>query len=550
MRDQLSGLRDTGRRWRLARVLDVHRGACLAIIAGLTAIVASRFDFIPIWDGAWYFERLEHAVRGPFGIEAYTGGHLSTTFYLIYGLIQQLSPGSVHLLNGTGLAFGILSIVAFAVLLRRQFPAPELRPELALVTGIFAVFPVFLADLFTLSPDYPAMVFVVVFLAALCSRRPRLAFVFGLAATFCKESGAALVCAVAVIYTIVFHLRGARAGKVGRRQILAGARLFLPTMCYGLYLSVFVLNGASTHPTAWPTLVREMPISVSRLILDFDLSERMLRAYLTDVFVMNFNWLLTLPILGLLGCLLVLWVVGRSPLTTVPFQEFALFNGLTLAAAVYITTRYRHFNNPRYLLICFPPLMLVAYGSLLSLVKVRWLRLVYLAAAAALIGASTVQTIDPVSKRISGTFAFGAHDLLVLDSTKPVLMLRDELVYNLEYQYVHYLFDDLLAAVKPDENTWILSGLATCFYLPGRVDRLTFHRTLRLEDTIDVNMRCHDVAILPELLKKNARVFYADFPNTRDPQYLAVVLRKFRQVEHATLSRDGYSIDLFRLEPP
>ncbi|MEZ4548259.1 MAG: hypothetical protein R3B51_11315 [Thermodesulfobacteriota bacterium] len=58
-----------------------------------------------------------------------------------------------------------------------------------------------------------------------------------------------------------------------------------------------------------------------------------------------------------------------------------------------------------------------------------------LAAVLILLGVSSLRTVDPVSKRIMGTFNFGSHEILDMASFGDARGYhgRDQLVYNFEF---------------------------------------------------------------------------------------------------------------------
>jgi hypothetical protein len=88
------------------------------------------------------------------------------------------------------------------------------------------------------------------------------------------------------------------------------------------------------------------------------------------------------------------------------------------------------------------------------------------------------RTLDPISKKITGTFDFGRHQMLAIGTMRPDFgdLNRDETVYNLEHTHLSYLMDQIFEAIRPTNETVIVMP-GDSWWLMSRLDAKTFHRT-------------------------------------------------------------------------
>jgi hypothetical protein len=127
-------------------------------------------------------------------------------------------------------------------------------------------------------------------------------------------------------------------------------------------------------------------------------------------------------------------------------------------------------------------MLLVMFGIALSYLRVSsQARYAVVVVYLALLVASAVRTIDPVSRLAFGTFPVGSHDLLRMTSITSECCGpngRDQLTYNLEFTVFDDLVSDALAAVRGKDSLTIVVPDAGAWHTIGPTDATSGRRTL------------------------------------------------------------------------
>jgi hypothetical protein len=184
---------------------------------------------------------------------------------------------------------------------------------------------------------------------------------------------------------------------------------------------------------------------------------------------------------------------------------------VTLATFLAVT-RYQTYSNYRYISVTGPLLALSACWSLLRLFRQTQPRTALLSLALVLIGISNWYTIDPISKRIYGTFKFGDHAMLPIGSAMRDFAYPgyDQLQYNFEFAYLDEAINDVFVAVDPEKNVFT-AARGSEFGILTRLLKLNHRRTLRLKGTFDLQYL--DAGSLKDQESKPETVHYIAFPN-------------------------------------
>ena len=268
-----------------------------------------------------------------------------------------------------------------------------------------------------------------------------------------------------------------------------------------------------------------------------------MRAFLADIFVLNFQWLYT----GIVVVALCAGSIRVAPPQHEPIDEVRrrMFIALTLAGLVYIVTRFRSNNGARYVLLATPLLILAFYHELLFLCARRGRRLVSLSVCAFLVFASNFRTIDFVSRSFFGTFAFGSHAMLDMTSLTGGLKL-DSIVYNLEFLQLQYLFGDMIRDLRPRDGSILLMGNAI-YNFPPDVDGRDYTLTADPSHAVPFFVALGDVnrdVIASHVRSDGQLFFYIAFANADNVQ-LRELLKRYQLVRTKTYERQGYTLDLY-----
>jgi hypothetical protein len=520
------------------------RRGLLGIILLFVALVATRLDAIPIWDAKTYWACVQEAVHhafDPLNFRCYN--HPALVYLGLWGLTQYVWPWNPSVLYAVNALVGAASIVAFDVLLRVLFPNRR-GAEYTLVTACYAFAPLFVSHAVFVNLDYGATAFFVLFLSCLLTRRIWLASAFAIATLFTKETGAAACAAAALAFVVAFIFRPG----VPWTQRVAMLRPYTPLVSVPVALGTFLLAMAlfREEPGGFarlyaPTQIVSQP--ADEMVLNTNLADPSIRAFLIDIFILNWQWLYTAVVAVALGAALIR--VERPDEEAGAPPRRGIFIALSLVLLVYIVTRFRFTNGARYVLLASPFVILAFYHALLSLTTRHVTRLLYLATCAVLVFLSNFRTIDVVSRKIFGTFAFGSHRMLDMTSIAGGLRL-DSIIYNLEFVYLQYLFADMVHDVRPRPGSVLLMGNAIYNFPPdvdGRDYTLTANPSHALPFFVAIGDVKRDV-IGSHVRSDGDPFYYVSFANAHD-EGLADLLKEYPLIGKKQYERHGYTLDVY-----
>ena len=188
----------------------------------------------------------------------------------------------------------------------------------------------------------------------------------------------------------------------------------------------------------------------------FYLMNKVIFAQLASLFIINFTWIISgFVILAILIMSLdyIKSLMHKYKKKTVSNNSHELlYFYLLIILFCYFLTRIPFVNNPRYMLPVLPILVILFGESLLKVFKKQSLIKITLTIFLVLLTFSSFRTIDPVSKKIFGTFKFGSHEMLQMARFDlPGYEYgygRDQLVYNFQFTQFHYISEKILNRKK------------------------------------------------------------------------------------------------------
>src|SRR5689334_16846328 len=159
----------------------------LAVVVAL-ALLASRLDYVPLWDGRIYADCVVDAALASLRPSALRcAEHVSHSYMAFAGAIQRPSPGSYPLILLANALLYLAACSAFLVIARLAFPVAAHDLGRALLGIAFALHPSVLASVVQPTIDFPllpAFLWAVVFAV----RRQRAALIaVGVVMVFAKE---------------------------------------------------------------------------------------------------------------------------------------------------------------------------------------------------------------------------------------------------------------------------------------------------------------------------------------------------------------------------
>ena len=572
--------------------------------AGLVSalLLWSRRDYVPIFDGRIYADCIAQVAADPGYLARYRcAGHIAESYVAILAVAARLVPDTPAALLVANVLLLVLGAVALWRLLRSAFPTAEHRVGRSLVVGAFLVHPIVLASVVQPGLDLGLLVFSLCALAAAVEGRRWTLVFFGILLIFSKEPGVVLYGAIVAVWLwrrcagMLSPDDDLRAGIV-TLAFLGGLSLIARETSSALFfLAAAGLVARRRRRPALPpgeglarTVLREWPLAIPVLLLlayvvyyklrapaapdgtgqsvvwgggsALDLILTLLRGGVFDpasrsslllMFVVGFLWVPSIWMLVDLAVGAVRHVrnLPARPLDGADRSALA-FVVVVLVAEVWLLSRFVTYSNARYYLPVFPLALIAAYAALVRLRVPPWGRHLLFASVAALLAASAVRTIDPLSRAIWGTFPVGERSLLSITSLRNECCGhgRDQLAYNLEFTKFASLQDALFERLKPSDSTVLVLPPEGDWYTVETLDRATHRRTLRAEGTIRPRVvQAPDAHALMA-----ARAWYVELPFIRDTTFRMLLRRRFDISEPCWVRRSGYSLAVreMRLRSP
>jgi hypothetical protein len=507
-------------------------------------IVASYADYVPYWDAKGYYDCIAHAAQTSFDLNNYRCfGHTTVSYLLPLVLTQYLAPWKVSAVYAANALLGIASIVGFHALLRLL--VPQRSPiEYALATMLYAFAPLFVVHAIFLNLDYGMTAYFVLFLYFLMARRFWLAGIFAGGVVLAKETGAAVFAVTIVTYAIAFIA----LKRPSFEHAIAELRRHAPLLIAPLALAGYVIAFRLTHENTGPWVESYAVVSMLHdplTALTINPANPGIRSFLADAFVLNYQWIYTAVLVVAAGAAMVRTAAARK--ARLAAAGSGLFLSLLLLALFYVATRYRDYNNARYVLVVSPVIVALFYRALLSLTVNANARRLILGVTAAVVFLSNFRTLDFVSRSVFGTFNLGSHALLDMPSiiTGPRM---DAIVYNLEALQFDYLLRDLMRDVRPAPQTVFFMG-DTTYNFPPTVDAQSYRLTVDPARALPLSILSLDGDVRRDALRQHLtgagdQFFYMAFANA-DNHQLRLLSTEYPMIGQKRYVRNGYACDLY-----
>ncbi len=520
----------------------LRNNSCLIVILLLYIFVIFLFsDHVPLWD-AWRSIDIwiKGAIFSRFNLLNFeNAGHPSGAYYLPMSLLQYFDFGNQFYLHFTSTLMGITMIIFFYKIIRILFSQTE-DIEIYLLTAIFAFFPIFLSNQLHIGPDYGVLVFFIIFLYFFLAKKITLAVIAACFLMFTKEAGILLYGATLVSFSFTSMMMGKFSINSIIKQLKKNSIYLLPPIFFGvriLYL-LFILH----KKALWITF-NSSPDSIDFALFPPAVNQNVPLSYFLGIFVLNFNWILT--IFTFLGFIEVFFRRVKSSSFYLKHIFTALY--LEFILSYILLTFIRTFTNVRYFLPLYALMIIFSYIGIRSIIKTNLVRRLSLLVVFLIFFISNFNTLDPLSKKIWGTFRFGNHDFLKMTSITGECCGygRDQLVYNLEYIYFSRLQDKFYEDVK------LTSGDAIAYHpidapeIIGRIEVKNHRRTARIAGSFEPYVVTY---LFPSLPVKPDRIYYLAFPNVDNKETLGYYLTYYRIEKVTTYEENGYALNVYSLK--
>lgn len=548
-----ASVRLIGSDWTTSRIAAAGVLASAAIISA--ALLISRAGYVPMWDGFIYAEAINDALARPTAPNALRfAGHASHVYGALAVAAQALAPGRFWPMLLLDSALFAAACVGFARLLRLAYGAAEHQVDRALLTAAFCLQPSVLGAVVQPGIDLPLVPGFIWCTVFLLERRWLATIIVGLALAFTKETGVLLYATLLASYALWLLVRTAGPARDRIGVVVRLAPYVVPGVVFGLYLLWRKYAAPAGEPVVWNAGTGMIGHGLLHQLV-VPRIDRHLASSLAMMGVLNFTWVMTACI-GAAGLVLLRrvlrgaswrerWQTLERDAATVPG-----FVVLLTVASAYALSRFATYANPRYVLPVVALMYVPFFGALLALGLTAAVRRGILAAFTVVLLVSTVRTVDPVSRALFGTFAFGERSMLRMTSITHECCGagRDQLVYNLEFTTLEALTGDALASIAPRDSALVVFPDSTNWYVAMRLDPATRRRTVARHPAVVPTVFEYDQLDSLPVLPSSGH--YVALPNASPAVGLAVLARYYAIGPERRVRRGDRWLSFYSLTRP
>jgi hypothetical protein len=525
-----------------ARKIWLPTAILAAAAAFVCALLASRLEYVPIWDGRIYAACISSAAENLAPEALRCGGHASHAYVLVASLAQKIAPSSTVPVLVTNALLFLVAVIGFNRLVRHGFPEASAFDR-ALLTSAFALQPAFVASIVQPGLDLPLLPGFVWCVVFTIERRPVPLVFSGLWVAFTKETGLILYAVVVGCHALWLLAKWPRPASERIREVLRLAPLAVPGVAFVGYLALRKLTVPS-QPPVWYGSTTGAPIIEQLLVPRLDLYQV---NYAALILVLNFSWVpwgITI-FDGFIGLVRAGHREPRREVTGAD-KSVAVFLLLVTLATAYALTRFTTYGHTRYFLPVYALALLPFYTALLRLGVMATARRAILASYACALALSSIRSVDPLSRRLYGTFPFGEHQLFRMTRVTGECcgFGQDQLVYNLEFTNIHPLtWHALTGAAAGPEPVIVIPDSANWIFL----DPPDSGHLLEGRNWGRLNARLYEPR---HLLRDSAApdsALYLALPYGRNDRAIRALSASYEFRDEQRYTRAGYAISTFRM---
>ena len=512
------------------------------IIGCLVIFMLPYLHAVPAWDGGWYTACLLNAAEAQFHLKNFNCvGHTSFAYMLLLAIGQYIDYGNLFLMQGINLLLWCCACIFFYKL-SGEIYKKEINPEnFCLLTGILAFAPAITGNLLQLNLDFGVLVFFIPTLYFLIKRSFIALTLSGTLMVFTKETGAALYLITIFWGVTFFELRNLSQIRI-KKNLLNFTLLVFPLIIYAARTLYRYLRHPGLNLFYTEDGYQFEERSFLEMAFDFNFWQPTFKAYLIDIFALQFNWILTAAALaGLFYCS----AKKQGGFDSLKTKRF-LFVIFLFLSVIYLVTRHRPFNHLRYIIVALPLFYLFTYGLITAAFKESCKRFL-LWCVLLLTIFSNIRTIDPLSKFLFGTIPLGKQELLNMSAYFFVpnsvhsKFNRDEIVYNLEYTKLHEISEMVFQDIKLHPRLTFMGSQDSRFFWPGLVDEKNLRRTGKRQGVFKPHYFDY-VEEFADVVEKPITLYYLEFPTMISDNQDQKLKRWYTYSHTTSYSIDGYEM--------
>jgi hypothetical protein len=415
-------------------------------------LVAPEGGYVAIYDGREYADCIVKMATQPSWANLSCSGHPSHAYTAFAAAIQVLSPHSTWAMMASHLLLLLIALWAFSRILQRLFPEPDAWFERTLVLLALAANPVLLSCALQPNPEIAVVAGTLLLLDALLARRMVVAALAGLFLAFSKEIGVLYLPILLALYGGVFITRTQAPVRQKLRELLSLWPTLVP-IAVVIFRIAYVRLATGGEAFNAPPSRPAGSMSILAELLSVKLLDGTFLSYAAGITVLQFQWVQTGVLVACASLMCTRWLFGKPSITPGVDPKPTWMALMLFAAAFVITTRYKTYSSPRYWVSAYPMMMLATYAATRQLRFSHRVRQAFFALVSCGALASVFYTVDPISKKVYGAFAFGQHTMLRMTSITQYKMDanaghgRDQGVYNLQFANIHHLQNAIIASL-------------------------------------------------------------------------------------------------------
>jgi len=391
----------------------------LLLISILYLVFHVKFlNYSQYWDSEWYWQLLISAVSN---VINYNGnisglietllvnfnflGHPSMGYVFLLSISQFLDLGNVVLLNLTNTLLGLTAVIGFYYFVKLLFPKNIVNN--LIIVGIFAFNPLFFATSISLNLDFALLVFLLLTVTSLFYKKYNLFFLFSLLLIFSKETGLLIYISI-LVSTLLFRPDDFKRHKY---------TFLIPIIIFILYLyqgnwNLWNASAVSNEGNGLSVIFSNEKM----FSFGINLNNILLRFF--QIFVMNFNWLMTpFIVAGLLKIkdknfwflvfILAPFLLFNFLYTVMPFSRYTVSSVFLIISLFYFSIN-KLIKNKKIIRLILVPVLVVMFIQVFM-------------------------PLDPSPIILYGKNYIGKN------ISSPVFGYRDGLVYNTQFYFVDEL---------------------------------------------------------------------------------------------------------------
>lgn len=509
---------------------------CLCISFVYVLLSLDTLTTITRLDSNIYYNALRDATNWDMSFgsvrELFLGGH-SCIGYTLFGMIgAYITPNSVVGIRLINIVLVVISIFAFYSILEMFI---ESKTQCGLLTSLFAFNPLILGIIYEINLDLPQTCFYIWTLYFAIKRDYLYMITSSILLLYSKETG------IVLLFGIYF-------GCLVYDIIKAFKEKSIKNLEWKFYITGIFLGGLGILNKLIGVLWRQDSLEASsslsgiKTMDSFALNRANIFTKTKELFLVNFAWV----IIGLIILCLCFYIVKKRK--QIDYKNFLpiLFSFLFFVAFQYVYITYTHI---RYIMPYIVGLIVI-FGILLNITFPKWIIRPIETIVVALSLIQCFYTLDPVTRYVFPNINIGGTEIITTrtfrrgfnneawirqddEEEMACLDMTQSAIYNRQFMYFQFAFEEALKTVKYDNDTLIiisptyeeLPGMTwICLFGQWYTDKLYYDPcTYRLSENKELpslNMAIYNDDISLNL-NDYERVFYFDMPyNSLNNSYM------------------------------